>query len=1371
MRTFFRGLLALVVVLATVNSSAAQGPNGHPRPFESGYFPGLDQPRVVSTSASLQVTTDDRSLEVAYPIDMQLVRTLMIKNITSTNVRVGFTGSIDIPNFQADLFLIHPQPSYLYLAPGESYPLRVQYDIPIDSRAPNWTLGQTVSVPITIVLTPTSTVTGQRSEPDLTIVLPHSVMVVRPRLATASDPDPAPNATLTGIVRHADTLAPYANADFTVDSAAVSQRVRTDANGRYSASVFAYNRKPLAQAWREFGLKLDNTEHLFEPQAIAVPVAGQTSTVDVLVPGSRPASNYTLTTSIDVGLNAYAWDGTADGSTMATVPFHSGLDAAYISKHAFLTAFTGAGTTLWQFALNGETPAVDVSDDGQLFVATRRPLDETGPVVEVGGEIVILNRAGVLQRVISPQAIPLGEWGPETRTSKFVEVRLSHNGQYLAAGDGEGRLFLFDRASGQELWRTFTKGQVRRIDFDATDARMFVSSGDGYLRAFNRLDGTQRWKTWVDSWLTSIDFSARYILASSKAARQGLHLLDKETGATIWSYPVETIAMQAKIAPDESYVWYGTSSGGNAWLLRNAIFSIDGRPLMQLDRADRSAADAGAISGDSQRIAYVANCGVTVADRDGRKRFQSGALINTSCAGTYSHMTWMSHDGRHVVAVISPRDGTEGNGRAYFFDQTDVLPAFTTQPSSVAVAAGQNAVFTAAATGTAAPTLQWQLSINGGTTWTDIAGQTAGTLTVSGATAAMNGYRYRVAALNGAGTVTSNSATLTVASLSVGPAALIFTAVRAAANAPLISQTGAQAVSVAFAGANAAWNATTSQPWLQITNGTGTGSGTFVVDVIDNAAIGSMGSFLATVTVNVPALNLTSTVSVALSVKPAGSTAAPFGSFDTPIDGATGLSGAIAVSGWAMDDVEVARVEIWRDRVPGETTPVHMGLGLGAGKIYVASPLFVTGARPDIETVYGALPLANRAGWGYLLLTQGLWQQGNGTFKLYAFAYDRDGWSTILGTKTITANNATATKPFGSIDVPAYGQTMTKNFYNFGWALTPNPNAVDPRSCVITNGNVFVGIDSGALVPVTYGDARSDIAVHFPGFSNTDNPSGAFLIDTAAMTNGTHQIGWYVIDSCGRTEGIGSRFFSVLNAGTSASPTTANRAVVPAAAGSPVNWEPLTVRRNGEPTVVYPNPSGDRVVTIGQSERVEVHLPATDGAGYAGYETVNGEARPLPLGSSLDAAKGIFYWEPAPGFLGAHDLEFVSATGEVLRVRAVIGTAAHVAIDSPAPGTTASPFVVAGWAIDQAAASGTGIDLVHVWAFPVEGGAPLFAGAAEYGGARRDIGALFGERFAAAGYSLHVNSLPSGSYDLVVYPRSTVTGDFRGAKVVRVVVP
>jgi gliding motility-associated-like protein len=77
------------------------------------------------------------------------------------------------------------------------------------------------------------------------------------------------------------------------------------------------------------------------------------------------------------------------------------------------------------------------------------------------------------------------------------------------------------------------------------------------------------------------------------------------------------------------------------------------------------------------------------------------------------------------------------------------LPAITSQPVSVTNSAGTSTTFEVAATGTAL-TYQWQLSVDGGTSFVDLvnnvyyAGATTNKLTVSNIALRMNGIRYRV---------------------------------------------------------------------------------------------------------------------------------------------------------------------------------------------------------------------------------------------------------------------------------------------------------------------------------------------------------------------------------------------------------------------------------------------------------------------------------------------------------------------------------------------------------------------------------------------------------------------------------------------------
>jgi subtilisin-like proprotein convertase family protein len=93
-------------------------------------------------------------------------------------------------------------------------------------------------------------------------------------------------------------------------------------------------------------------------------------------------------------------------------------------------------------------------------------------------------------------------------------------------------------------------------------------------------------------------------------------------------------------------------------------------------------------------------------------------------------------------------------------------PTITTQPANRTVCAPDAAVFTVVAGGTPAPNIyQWQVSTNGGGTWTNLTtgGSFTPTLTVSPTATSQTGSLYRVIVTNTCGqSVTSSNATLTV---------------------------------------------------------------------------------------------------------------------------------------------------------------------------------------------------------------------------------------------------------------------------------------------------------------------------------------------------------------------------------------------------------------------------------------------------------------------------------------------------------------------------------------------------------------------------------------------------------------------------------
>ena len=96
-------------------------------------------------------------------------------------------------------------------------------------------------------------------------------------------------------------------------------------------------------------------------------------------------------------------------------------------------------------------------------------------------------------------------------------------------------------------------------------------------------------------------------------------------------------------------------------------------------------------------------------------------------------------------------------------------PTITQQPASVAVVEPAAATFTAAAGGAPAPTVQWQISVDTGTTWTDIAGATATSYQTPATAVADAGRQYRAVFSNSSAMVTTQAAMLTVNAAPIAP--------------------------------------------------------------------------------------------------------------------------------------------------------------------------------------------------------------------------------------------------------------------------------------------------------------------------------------------------------------------------------------------------------------------------------------------------------------------------------------------------------------------------------------------------------------------------------------------------------------------------
>ncbi len=204
-------------------------------------------------------------------------------------------------------------------------------------------------------------------------------------------------------------------------------------------------------------------------------------------------------------------------------------------------------------------------------------------------------------------------------------------------------------------------------------------------------------------------------------------------------------------------------------------------------------------------------------------------VSTTGCGGTFTNIggaTSASYTVTGATAgltgygyrcLVSGQCGTTTSSCATL--TVNVAPAITSQPGNLTVCSGSAASFSVTATGSGI-SYQWEMSTNGGTTWTPIGGANAATYTIASTTVGMNNNQFHCI-VSGTCTpsATSNAATLTVGSS--------VTVTSNPANQTICEGTGTSFTAAASgSGLNYQWEVSTNggTTWSNVTNG-GTYSG------------------------------------------------------------------------------------------------------------------------------------------------------------------------------------------------------------------------------------------------------------------------------------------------------------------------------------------------------------------------------------------------------------------------------------------------------------------------------------------------------------------------------------------------------------------
>jgi hypothetical protein len=143
-----------------------------------------------------------------------------------------------------------------------------------------------------------------------------------------------------------------------------------------------------------------------------------------------------------------------------------------------------------------------------------------------------------------------------------------------------------------------------------------------------------------------------------------------------------------------------------------------------------------------------------------------------------------------------------------------------------------------------------------------------------------------------------------------------------------------------------------------------------------------------------------------------------------------------------------------------------------------------------------------------------------------------------------------------------------------------------------------------------------------------------------------------------------------------------NPGVVPNVSNIPIDYSiPVQVKKGFkediEPQEVLPDENGVNRIVIKELERMELYLDDNsaqvevevkekdsknskfiiqNSKFYSGYQFTGNQLTSLPIGSTLDRRKGIFYWQPGPGFIGDYHLVFIvkEPGGDMIRKNIIV---------------------------------------------------------------------------------------------------------------------
>ena len=399
-----------------------------------------------------------------------------------------------------------------------------------------------------------------------------------------------------------------------------------------------------------------------QPRALQF-VNEETNRISLEVQYPKAKGEYTLSKFYEPDVGYWRGDTDDSGSTIVLINGMENWSFEYPQQEtkSLVSLYSIDGDLIWTYSMGWEGWGVSLSRDANYVAFTTSNCSgKAGRSVPEGK----CGKFGVLDATDGSEVwTKAAEEVTETTHPKLgsKEVKISNTNEFLAVGGAEGTFLLYDLMTGQLLWTSFLRGQIRGILFDETDKYIYAGSGDGYTYKLAASDGSVIWKTYNGSWpyLGAFKFSKQLDLLGVGGKYGDLAIIDTDTGDLVWYKDMDDIVSWLDFSPDGKFLVAG---GGGQYAL--TLFEVrTGKKIWHVPFYSGS----GMFTSDGNYIL----AGETLLDLSGRE-VGNFTLTTPGCRpGCEGLFTFISDDMTKVV--LTRRDMDPGAIGLYFW-QGSLLP-------------------------------------------------------------------------------------------------------------------------------------------------------------------------------------------------------------------------------------------------------------------------------------------------------------------------------------------------------------------------------------------------------------------------------------------------------------------------------------------------------------------------------------------------------------------------------------------------------------------------------------------------------------------------------------------------------------------------